>query len=101
MKYTPVFEKDGNRFLIADPAYLADDEHKAWEIGIGAMLVEGILLDFKMAKGNNIMKVPDDGESTLTATPGTITNSKGEGLSVYLNPQYIPISFKANKTEGK
>ena len=90
MKYTPVFEKDGKRFLVADPQYLADDEHKAWEIGIGTMFVEGILLDFKMAQGNNIMQVPDNSEGKLTAKPATLTNSRGEGVSVYLSPKFTP-----------
>lgn len=88
MKYTPIFEKDEQMFLIADPEYLADDEHKAWELGIGAMFFEGIMLGFKMAEGDNIMRVPDDGEGNLNATPSTLTNSKGEGLSIYLNPTF-------------
>lgn len=46
-KYAPVFTKDGNRLIVTIPDFIADDEDKAWEIGMGAMFVEGILYGFK------------------------------------------------------
>ena len=89
MKYTPVFEREGQRFLIANPDYLANNEDKAHEIGIGEMFYGGLMLGFKLAEVDNVIKVPEsEEEGSLTAEQATLTNKSGGGYSVYLNPKY-------------
>lgn len=41
--FVPIFEKDGNRFVVGHPDFGGADEDEAWEIGCGAALVECIL----------------------------------------------------------
>lgn len=45
--FAPVFEKDGNEFIVCHTDFVADNEETAREIGLGAMLVECILLGMK------------------------------------------------------
>jgi hypothetical protein len=43
MSYTPVFIKDGNRFVVPYADFISDTSEEAWQTGIGASLVECII----------------------------------------------------------
>jgi len=42
-RFVPIFEKDGNQFIVCHRDFVAENERGAWEIGIGASLVECII----------------------------------------------------------
>ena len=42
-RVAPIFEKDGNRFIAPYRDFVGKNEKEAWEIGIGASLVECII----------------------------------------------------------
>lgn len=45
--WCPVYEKDGNEFVILAADFRADSEDDAWKIGMGSMLVECVLWQMK------------------------------------------------------
>ncbi len=47
LKYSPIFEGHGVRFIFPYKDCSADDEEEAWKIGWGMALVDGIILGFK------------------------------------------------------
>ncbi len=48
--FAPVFSKDGHEFIVTESAFVADNEQTAREIGLGAMLVECIILGMAYTK---------------------------------------------------
>ena len=48
--WCPVYEKDGNEFVILSSDFRADDEETAHKIGLGSMLVECILWQMKFVR---------------------------------------------------
>jgi hypothetical protein len=64
MKWAPIFEKDGREFIVPSENMVGDSEHEAWEIGMGTMFVEGILLGFKVT--DRYLELDDDGKVNVT-----------------------------------
>lgn len=58
--WCPVYEKDGNEFVILAPDFRADDEETAHRIGLGSMLVECVVWQMKFARvqGVNAKHLP-------------------------------------------
>lgn len=48
--FCPVYEKDGNEFIVLMNDFRADDEETAWQIAMGSMLVECVLWGCRYAK---------------------------------------------------
>lgn len=46
-KWVPIYEKDGNKLVIAHSQFAGEDEEEANRIGLGSMFVECILLGMK------------------------------------------------------
>ena len=57
--FVPIFEKDGNKFFIPAEDFVAEDSWDASKIGLGASLVECILLDMKYT-GENMEIDPEN-----------------------------------------
>ena len=64
MKWTPIFEKDGQEFIVPSEDMVGDSEHEAWTIAMGTMLVEGILLGFKAT--DRYLELDDNGKANVT-----------------------------------
>lgn len=64
MKWTPIFEKDGQEFVVPVESMVGDSEHEAWEIAMGTMLVEGVLLGFKAT--TRYLELDDNGKANVT-----------------------------------
>ena len=87
MKYTPAFNFNGTRFVVANSKWLANDENEAERIGIGTLFVEGIIFGFQRDKDKPIQEVPeDDSEGKLFADSCNL-----EGKDLGLLPVYINI----------
>ncbi len=63
MKWTPIFEKDGREFVVPYANMVGDSEDEAWEIGLGTMLVEGILMGFKATDRH--LELDDEGKADV------------------------------------
>ena len=66
MKWTPIFEKDGREFVVPSEDYVGNSENEAWEIAMGTMLVEGVLLGFKATNPQRYLELDDDGKANVT-----------------------------------
>jgi hypothetical protein len=64
MKWTPIFEKDGQEFVVPSEDMVGDSEHAAWEIAMGTMLVEGVLMGFTAT--DRYLELDDDGKANVT-----------------------------------
>ncbi len=65
MKWTPIFEKDGREFIVPSEDMVGDSEHEAWEIAMGTMFVEGVLLGFKATNPLRYVELDDEGKATV------------------------------------
>lgn len=65
--FYPIFEKDGDRFVILHNPFFAYDAESAWRIGVAARLVEGILYGFTFTGD-----VCTDGTKVQPATLGNM-----------------------------
>lgn len=63
--HTPIFEKDGNQFVIPAPSTCGDSENEAWEIGIGFGLVEGVQYGCKFTGQSMAVEVGEDGKGNF------------------------------------
>ena len=63
MKWTPIFEKDGQEFIVPSENMVGVSEDEAWRIAMGTMFVEGVLLGFKAT--NRYLELNDDGQATV------------------------------------
>jgi hypothetical protein len=90
MKYTPAFNFNGTRFVIASPEWLADDKDGADRIGVSTLFVEGILFSFQRDKAQPIQEIPEnDIEGELIADQCNLEGKDLGLLSVYTNIQMI------------
>ncbi|KKL50009.1 hypothetical protein LCGC14_2309840 [marine sediment metagenome] len=64
MKYAPIFEKDGQDFIVPSEDMVGDSENEAWTIAMGTVLVEGTLLGFKAT--NRYLELDDNGKVDVT-----------------------------------
>lgn len=74
MKWTPIFEKDDREFVAPYPDMVGDTEDAAWEIAMGTMFTEGILMGFKPTNPLRYLELDDDGKANVkgwNATLGT------------------------------
>lgn len=86
MKYTPAFNFQGTRFVIADKGYLADTEIEADKIGISTQFVEGILFGFKRDMDNPVQQVPESSkEGKFLVDLATLEGKDLGQLPVYYN----------------
>lgn len=86
MKYTPAFNFQGQRFVIAHKDYIADTETEADRIGLGTLFVEGILFGFQRDTNKPIQTIPeDDNEGKLTADVSKLQGKDLGELPVYIN----------------
>ena len=73
--YTPIFEKDGNKFAVCN--WLAKTEEEAFQIAVGA-IIEGVLLGFTYTK--EVKKVYENADLPYApATLGHLTVAIFEG----------------------
>ena len=63
MRWTPIFEKDGQEFVVPSENMVGASEDEAWRIGMGAMFVEGILMGFKDT--GRYLELDDEGRATV------------------------------------
>lgn len=56
-QYAPVFKKGDDEFIVLTQEFVADDEETAWQIGIGASLIELVLWGARRA--NRIAEILD------------------------------------------
>ena len=61
MKWTPIFEKDGQEFVVPSEDMVGDSENEAWTIAMGTILVEGTLLRFKAT--GRYLELDDNGKA--------------------------------------
>ena len=66
MKWAPIFEKDGQEFVVPSEDMVGDSEDEAWKIAMGAMLVEGTLLGFKATNPQRYLELDDNGKANVT-----------------------------------
>lgn len=78
--FVPVFEKDGNRFIVRHEGFVADSEDGAWAIAIGA-IPESVIYKFDFTKEvleidtDNFLHVPMRlGELPIAVLSGPILN---------------------------
>ena len=63
MKWTPIFEKDGQEFVVPSESMVGSSEHEAWKIVMGVSLVESVLLGFKHT--GRYLELNDDGTAQV------------------------------------
>lgn len=86
MKYTPAFNFQGTRFVIASRDYLADTKDEADKIGIATQFIEGLLFGFKQDKDSPIQEVPENSkEGKLLADTATLEGKDFGQLPIYYN----------------
>ena len=78
-QFAPVFEKDGNEFLVCHRSFASIDDKGAWEIGVGASLVECILWGAKFT--GEICEVTDN-------TRGYEAHLQGALVAIISGPLY-------------
>ena len=64
MKWTPIFAKDDLEFIVPSEDMVGDSEQEAWEIAMGTMFAEGILMGFTAT--DRYLELNDNGEATVT-----------------------------------
>ena len=64
MKWTPIFKQGDLEFIAPYASMVGDSEHEAWEIAMGTMLVEGVVLNFKAT--GRYLELDDDGKANVT-----------------------------------
>ena len=62
MKWTPIFEKDGQEFVAPYASMVGDSEHEAFKIAMGTMLVEGVVMNFTVTNPLRYVKLDDEGK---------------------------------------
>ena len=73
MNYTPIYEKDGKKFLIACRGFMGKDESEARDIGLGSMSVECVIMKCNYTK--EICPIPENkDEGVLKVVGGTLGN---------------------------
>ena len=65
MKWTPIFEKDGQEFIVPYASMVGDSEHEAWEIAMGTMLVEGVVMNFNVTNPVRYIELDDGGKCNV------------------------------------
>jgi len=96
MKYTPAFNFQGTRFVIASPLWLATNKDEAERMAIGTLMVEGLLFGFQLDKDKPIQEIPEtNDEGELTAD---VCNLEGKDLG--LLPVYVNISLVKEEKDG-
>lgn len=65
MKWAPIFEKDGQEFVVPSEDMVGDSENEAWEIAMGTMLVEGVLLGFEATNPQRYLELDDNGKANV------------------------------------
>ena len=65
MKWAPIFEKDGQEFVVPTEDMVGDSENEAWEIAMGTLFVEGVLLGFKATSPLRYLQLDDNGKATV------------------------------------
>ncbi len=66
MKCTPIFEKDGQEFIVPSENMVGASENEAFEIAMGTILVEGVLLGFKATNPLRYLELDDEGKAKVT-----------------------------------
>ena len=64
MKWTPIFKQGDLEFVVPYESMVGDSENEAWEIAMGTMLVEGVLMGFKAT--NRCLEIDDNGKVNVT-----------------------------------
>jgi len=73
MKYSPIYEKNGERFLIACRGFVGKDKIEARDIGLGSMFVECIVMGCKYT--TDLCSIPEnETEGELKVISGTLGN---------------------------
>ena len=86
MKYTPAFNHNGTRFIIAGQQWLAEDKDEAERIGLGTLFCEGIIFGFQRDKDKPLQEIPDtDTEGKLSGDLCNLTGKDLGLLPVYTN----------------
>ena len=78
-QFAPIFEKDGNQFLVCHKSFAGTDDNEAWEIGLGASLVECFLWGAKFT--GKTCEVTDD-------TRGYEAHLQGALVAIINGPLY-------------
>ncbi len=56
-QYAPVFQQGENRLILLHPDFVAETEQSAWEISVGASLVECVLLGITPSRVDGVGEV--------------------------------------------
>lgn len=72
MKYTPIFEKDGREFVVPYANMVGDTEHEAFKIAMGTILVDSILLGFKVTNPIRYLELDNDGKCNVKGWPAQL-----------------------------
>ena len=65
MKWSPIFEKDGQEFIVPYASMVGNSEDEAFNIAMGTMFVEGILMGFKTTNPIRYVELDDEGKCTV------------------------------------
>ena len=65
MKWTPIFVKGDREFIAPYASMVGDSEHEAFEIAMGTMLVEGLLMNFSVTKPVRYIELDDEGKCNV------------------------------------
>ena len=62
MKWTPIFEKDGQELIVPHASMVGDSEDEAFKIAMGTMLFEGVVMNFKVTNPLRYVELDDEGK---------------------------------------
>ena len=66
MKWAPIFEKNGQEFVVPSEDMVGDSENEAFEIAMGTIIVEGALMGFKATSPLRYLELDDNGKANVT-----------------------------------
>ena len=62
-KWTPIYERDGKRFVIPTADQVGDTKDEAFKIACGTQIVEGVL--YRFSPTDDYLELRDDGTATI------------------------------------